>query len=361
VRALKAALQQAGISGAIDPLVQKANIEAGVQSEYDPWRTFKTAAVGAVIGGGLRAGGDAVGGHLGATPEGPPKPQVSTPELKIEEPAPTAPKSDAQGVAPEAELGSPVPKGNEPAAVAPTSEAQALAPQEMPATSQVPVGKEPAHASSGTSGQPGEVNRFDAFELGSSDLSSNRQVVQGASDVYVLREGALQRKPILENELQRIAAGIDGAQFVSVRVKDAPGLAEKVATGRPAHTIGDFLGGRISVESPAALKTALDEIGKKYRILDSDDKIINPIRGYRAVHMQVDLGNGMSAEIQLVPSEIAKVMDSTHGLYDKYKRLDKSKMSIEQNAAYQSDMDRIRSIHDKAWIEQERLGWNKSK
>jgi ppGpp synthetase/RelA/SpoT-type nucleotidyltranferase len=330
-RFISGAWRQGAVNAVVNPAVQALAIAGGGQEKYDPWQHAMSVGVGAIAGG---AGSALFGRRLVPTAG------------EVSAPASHAPEGLPAGV-----------RGEE-AAVAPKPIAPDVAPQEVPASPRLPGEKEPAHASTGTSGQPGELARFDTFELGSGDRSSNRKIVQGESDVNALREGALQRKPILENDLQRIASGIDGAQFVSARVKDAPGLAEKVATGRPAHTIGDYLGGRISVESPAALKRAREEIERIYRVLEVDDKIAKPKSGgYRAIHMQVDLGNGMSAEIQLVPSEIAKVMDSTHGIYDKYKRLKVGEMTDDIKAAYNADMDRIRSIHDSAWEKQMKLGW----
>ncbi len=60
-RTFRAGGQQAGIQVATDPLVQKLNIESGVQDEYDPLRT----AVSAATGFGIGAGGHAIGEGLG--------------------------------------------------------------------------------------------------------------------------------------------------------------------------------------------------------------------------------------------------------------------------------------------------------
>lgn len=58
VRAAKAAVTQAAVSGATDPIVQFLDIKGGVQNEYDPMQTLTAAGTGAVIGGGLHVGGE---------------------------------------------------------------------------------------------------------------------------------------------------------------------------------------------------------------------------------------------------------------------------------------------------------------
>lgn len=65
VRTLKAAAQQAIISGVFDPLVQMFNMKAGVQDEYDPLRTVEAAGFGAVLGGGLHIAGESLGNLIG--------------------------------------------------------------------------------------------------------------------------------------------------------------------------------------------------------------------------------------------------------------------------------------------------------
>lgn len=54
----RAALQQGAIQGAVDPIVQYLNRQAGTEQEYDPWRTATAVGLGAIIGGGLHAGGE---------------------------------------------------------------------------------------------------------------------------------------------------------------------------------------------------------------------------------------------------------------------------------------------------------------
>jgi hypothetical protein len=58
IRTIRAGLQQAAITGAVDPAVQALNIEAGVQESYDPLRTAVAAATGFGIGGGAHAAGE---------------------------------------------------------------------------------------------------------------------------------------------------------------------------------------------------------------------------------------------------------------------------------------------------------------
>ncbi len=61
----KAALQQGAIQGVADPIVQGLGVNAGVQEGYDPLRTAAAAGLGALIGGGAHAAGEALGHVIG--------------------------------------------------------------------------------------------------------------------------------------------------------------------------------------------------------------------------------------------------------------------------------------------------------
>jgi hypothetical protein len=57
----EAALKNGILVGATDPVVQGLNIQAGVQDEYDPLRTFVATGLGALFGGGAQLGTEALG------------------------------------------------------------------------------------------------------------------------------------------------------------------------------------------------------------------------------------------------------------------------------------------------------------
>jgi hypothetical protein len=50
LRALKAGLQQGAVNAATDPIVQRLNVNAGVQDRYDPWRTAIAGGTGFLTG-----------------------------------------------------------------------------------------------------------------------------------------------------------------------------------------------------------------------------------------------------------------------------------------------------------------------
>lgn len=129
-----------------------------------------------------------------------------------------------------------------------------------------------------------------------------------------------------------MTAGIKGANPYTeglggksgVRVKHREGrIDEKIAEKNGnAGAVSDYLGGAIEVSNPQALQQVIDRIrasGKKIieaeDMLTSDDKYKND--GYRAIHMQVELEPGFSAELQLLPKAVAKIKETMHTEYKK--------------------------------------------
>lgn len=60
-RLAKAGLQQGAFSAAVDPAVQGLNIKAGVQDDYDPWRTAVSDGAGLVTGAAAKSAADVLG------------------------------------------------------------------------------------------------------------------------------------------------------------------------------------------------------------------------------------------------------------------------------------------------------------
>lgn len=122
-----------------------------------------------------------------------------------------------------------------------------------------------------------------------------------------------------------------------VRVKKQEGrIDEKIEEkGGNAGAISDYLGGAIEVKSPAVMAQVIDRIkasGKKILevedMLSSDDKYKND--GYRAIHMQVELEPGFSAELQILPKSVAAIKEKLHPAYVKLRYEDESNPKLEE-------------------------------
>jgi hypothetical protein len=195
------------------------------------------------------------------------------------------------------------------------------------------------------------------FELGGIDTPTGRIITQASGDSKAILAASEQVKPEVERALADIADSIPGAKVAvsdvapnGVRVKTAQGVAEKVASGRPAQLIGDYIGARLAVDSPQTAANVLDDLGRRFKVLAVDDKIAAPKDGYRAIHAQVEVAPGLSAEIQIVPKEINAVQEQLHHVYDKFKRVvDPTPQQMIDIAAMKADL--VKQF-DAAWEKQ---------
>jgi len=84
-------------------------------------------------------------------------------------------------------------------------------------------------------------------------------------------------------------------------------------------------------------------------VFDVDDFLVEGKVGYRAVHVQIYLGNGTSVEVQIIPNSILSPFDYAYALRQKWKRSDPSQLSEEEAVAYRRDMEKGKRAMDKAW------------
>lgn len=192
----------------------------------------------------------------------------------------------------------------------------------------------------------GPNTTFSDFVLGSMDASSNRKVIQGSGDLEQLASTARDILPRFQAALGAVLQDIDGAELIGARAKDIAGLREK-AVLRPPQTISDYVGARIAVDTPQAMQRVLDRLGSNAKPLEVENFLANGKNGYRGVHVQMDLGNGMSAEIQLVPREISAATKLAHKLRQPWKRA--VELDPKAMAAAEADFVKVRAIYDAAW------------
>ena len=194
-----------------------------------------------------------------------------------------------------------------------------------------------------------EITRFTDFSLGDIDQASGKKIIQGSSDYKALLAAAEENKPKLLDRLNELVKGVDGARVYGARAKDLPGLELKLsAKRRNPNTISDYLGARIVVDHVQNLDAILDKIKATGAIIEAEDFIRPGKEGYRAIHLQIGLGDGMSAELQLVPEPVMRVMDEAHEMRQPVKRL-KESVDPADTAIYRDVMDRALKLFDDAW------------
>ncbi len=179
--------------------------------------------------------------------------------------------------------------------------------------------------------------------VGSIDQSSKRIVLQTSDSVEENLSKANAALPKLQALGDELASIIPGTEFVGARVKEMPRLNEKLQT-RAANTISDYLGSRLTFDSTDDAEKIIGRLREKGLVVTADDFITHPRNGgYRAIHLQVDMGDGFTAELQLVPDEIAKVQNAAHAEYDVFRDPHASLEAVEAAKA------KTETIFNAAW------------
>lgn len=183
--------------------------------------------------------------------------------------------------------------------------------------------------------------------LGDIDPASNHVIIQTFSNPEEGLKQAAQLKDGYVKDLQQVAKDT-GATFVRARVKKPGMLQAKVTKKRPANTISDYLGAQLLIEDPAMLGLVLEDVRAKWRVLEEENFLETPKAGYRAVHLQVEIAPGFTAELQLVPETIGAVQEKTHLIYNKWKRV--TEFTPAQMKVFKRDMAKMNKIFANAWL-----------
>ena len=186
--------------------------------------------------------------------------------------------------------------------------------------------------------------------LGSISTTSKQIIQQPARTPERLLKLAIDERSNLENTLKN--GDTSGAEFLGVRVKEQARLNEKLANRSPER-ISDYLGGRISVDSPQAIAKALKRISESYEIVQVDNFLDTPRNeGYRALHLGVKMANGLIAEVQIIPKPIADLLKPSHEIYTKWRAIT-GELSPEQMRERATDKARINAMLDDAYAKWE--------
>lgn len=154
---------------------------------------------------------------------------------------------------------------------------------------------------------------------------------------------ARKAEPAFAEWIKGITADVDGAKPYGegvggdsgVRIKKSEGRIDaKIEEKGGPEAVSDYLGGAIEADTPQALAQVIERIGLSgYKILESDDMLGSPSfegERYPAVHLQVELKPGFSAELQIFPSGVADIKQELHGAYVKVRDENGSEAAIEK-------------------------------
>jgi hypothetical protein len=155
--------------------------------------------------------------------------------------------------------------------------------------------------------------------VGARDPESGRVITQPSDNPATNQALATTAMPEYRAGLQSAVRDIPGAELVASRsAKNPSRLAEKIdGENQPPETVNDYGAAQIAVDSPAARDAAIAAVQKQFPVLRVQDNFQNgdPEYGYRSYSMQLQMPNGASQELQIVPREVHDVNAAEHVQY----------------------------------------------
>jgi hypothetical protein len=184
--------------------------------------------------------------------------------------------------------------------------------------------------------QPGSLTRLgfepaihDVFEpltarpqtVGTIDRRSGRRIVQPTDNPAVNQALATDAMPFYKTRLLAAISNIPGATLAASRdAKNPVRLAEKITgEGQPAETVSDYGAAQIAVDSPQAKDAVVAAVKRHFPVLREQDHFAlgDPKYRYRSYSLQVQMPNGASQELQIVPRPVLQANRQEHHDYKK--------------------------------------------
>ena len=194
-----------------------------------------------------------------------------------------------------------------------TIEKPSTAPSPEPPHSReaIPASQQAGSRESGGKPQPEQV--------GERESQTGRQIVQPSESPLLNESLAAQAAPELQSKLAKITAQVPGARLARLRPqKGLERLGGKIEEGKPPETISDYLAAQISVRSPQAKEALVAQLKRRFHVISIDDQFLEGREekaGYPSTNVQVEMGNGLTAEVQIVPWEVQQITDRSHRFY----------------------------------------------
>jgi len=157
--------------------------------------------------------------------------------------------------------------------------------------------------------------------VGAREPNSGRKIVQPTDNPAVNQELATDAMPVYKARLAEAIRHILGATLAASRdAKNPRRLAEKIEhQGQPAETVSDYGAAQIAVDSPQAKDAVVAAVKQHFTVLRQQDNFAlgDPEYGYRSYSLQLQMPNGASEELQIVPRPVFEANRKEHHAYKK--------------------------------------------
>src|SRR5882757_1336146 len=185
-----------------------------------------------------------------------------------------------------------------------------------------------------------------AMPVGQNEPSSGRKIVQPTRNPAINQALATEAMPAYQARLVEIIRHIKGATLVASRTRKNPSrLAEKIrGEGQPAETVSDYGAAQIAVESAQAKDAVVAAVKQHFKVLREQDHFAfgDPQYHYRSYSLQLQMPNGASEELQIVPRPVFQANREEHHDYKRARNAELAGHSAEPATAA------ARNLNDRA-------------
>jgi hypothetical protein len=182
--------------------------------------------------------------------------------------------------------------------------------------------------------------------VGAKEPHSSRTIVQPTRNPSINQALATEAMPAYQTKLAEMIRHIQGATLAASRRRKNPSrLAEKIrGEGQPAETVSDYGAAQITVESPQAKDAVVAAVKRHFKVLREQDHFDfgDPQYHYRSYSLQLQMPNGASQELQIVPRPVFNANREEHHDYKRARNAELAGRGAEKATAA------ARNLNDRA-------------
>jgi hypothetical protein len=182
--------------------------------------------------------------------------------------------------------------------------------------------------------------------LGTKEPTSGRKIVQPTGSPAINQALATEAMGAYKARLAEVIRQIPGARLAATRdVKNPHRLQEKIQKeGQPAETVSDYGAAQIAVDSIEAKNAVVAAVRKHFTVLREQDNFALGDREYRyrSDTLQLQMPNGASQELQIVPRQVLEANQQEHHDYKRVRNAELAGRNADQARAA------ARAINDSA-------------
>jgi hypothetical protein len=182
--------------------------------------------------------------------------------------------------------------------------------------------------------------------LGTKEPTSGRKIVQPTGSPAINQALATEAMGAYKARLAEVIRQIPGARLAATRdVKNPHRLQEKIQKeGQPAETVSDYGAAQIAVDSIEAKNAVVAAVRKHFAVLREQDNFALGDREYRyrSDTLQLQMPNGASQELQIVPRQVLEANQQEHHDYKRVRNAELAGRNADQARAA------ARAINDSA-------------